>query len=79
VTDRLTRKDAKISNYAFMLVLRALWVARVFDNNASAAGIVLDKAMEEWILWLSSRCGFLRGVDVGITLRVTDIALSCII
>jgi hypothetical protein len=48
-----------------MLVLRALWVernTRVFEEDASTAGVVLDRAMEEWNLWLSFRCGFLRGV-----------------
>jgi hypothetical protein len=63
--DHLLRKDAKVVNSAVMLVLRALWVernTRVFEEDASTAGVVLDRAMEEWNFWLSFRCGFLRGV-----------------
>jgi hypothetical protein len=36
-----------------MLVLRTLWVeqnARVFEGNATTAGVVLKRALEEWSL-----------------------------
>jgi hypothetical protein len=65
-SDRLSRRDAKVVNFAIMLVFRALWVernARVFEGSVFPAGVVLDKAIEEWNLWLSSRCGSLRGVS----------------
>jgi hypothetical protein len=65
-SDRLSRRDAKFANSAIMLVLRALWVernARVFEGKVSPAGVVLDRTIEEWNLWLSSRRGSLRGVS----------------
>jgi hypothetical protein len=65
-SDRLARLDAKKANSAIMLVLRALWVernARVFDGVVSPVGVVLDRAVEEWNLWLASRRGLSRGVN----------------
>jgi hypothetical protein len=65
-SDRLARRDAKRANSAIMLVMRALWVernARVFEGVVSPVGVVLDRAVEEWNLWLASRRGLARGVS----------------
>ena len=55
----LRSKDQKTANSLIMLVLRSLWLernARVFENQALPWGRVLDAIVDEWRMWVMSRC-----------------------